>query len=498
MMKITPQILPVIIFFAFCLLPGGTAKAQGSSDDLFYPSGAWLIGPSSLTPVSAAETGEGLPCIMMNQYNNGYVVRISGGGGRIMAMAIDFRQDVFERGKDYRINLRIAEQGFDITFPAYAYNKQSLLFGTKEAVGLYKALKKAKALDVKVGNKTSTFVMAGIKDGMARMEQCYNGGDQKNPVPDNISKQAHSALPVLDNHAVNAGKEGAGNDSRAAYLAENASEEEDVLIPMPSGSPSNEAVSAPRKKPMADSKEIAADKKAEAKPVEAGFDLEKALAKAGGEISAMEPSAGTVQDTKAGSMQKPVTERPAAEAHIQVAEARKRDKPEGRNVARHWQSPYEVSAEDSASGTVIEKRGRTQKDILIMPPVDPDKRFDRPFAGKPIGEESGAMARDYNAYGKDKDMSQSDSIRRWRAIGGANLRETLFNWSREANVRLLWKANRDFPVEESFVVQGSYEDAVAKILNQYRNGDRDADSIPAGRLYHDPAADQKVLLIEMP
>lgn len=198
MIKKMRQTIPVVILFAFSLLFSGPVQAKNNRDNLLFPSSAWLIGPSSLTAISAADTGEGLPCIMMNQYNNGYIMRISGGGDRIMAMAIDFRQDVFERGKDYRINLRIAKQGFDIMFPAYAYNKQSLLFGTKEASGLYQALQKAQALDVKIGDKTITFAMAGIEDGMVRMEQCYNGGGQNNAAPERGARQANSALPVLD------------------------------------------------------------------------------------------------------------------------------------------------------------------------------------------------------------------------------------------------------------------------------------------------------------
>lgn len=476
----------------------GNSAGAAQEDNMLYPSGAWLIGPSSLVPVSGDSRHDGgLPCIMMNQYNNGFTVRISGGGGRIMAMAMDFRQDVFKKGNDYPVNLRVPEQGFDVTLPAHAYNSQSLLFGTKETTGLYDALKNAKAFDVTVGSRTVSFVMAGIADGVARMEQCYNGGATGH-VPERGLRNAEagglnktgSALPSLSSPSRQRSEaSGSREDAEKRGAALQEEQEEEVLIPMPS---------------LPDAEDIASgisgqagSRKGEDAAARQGIDA--ALEKAGEDISALAPSAGAADADDTAFSGKTPTEkqyreprRPQPETDMKLAQNERR--PEGRNMTRHWQSPYNMDENESGEEPSSYGRQRAPQDILIPPPVTNTPRFERRFDGGDAAQ----GRRPSSAYGDARHNARQDSnIRRWRAIRGANLRETLHSWSREENARLLWQADRDYPVEESFIVQGTYEEAVARLLEQYRGGDR-GDSLPAGRIYNDPAAQQKVLLIETP
>ena len=97
-----------------------------------------------------------------------------------------------------------------------------------------------------------------------------------------------------------------------------------------------------------------------------------------------------------------------------------------------------------------------------------------------------------NGANTHDNISNYHKEQRWRAIGGSNLRDMLENWSKNANTRLVWTAGYDFPVKNSVIIQGSYEDAVLQVLEQYNsNGIR-----PVGRIYNDPEAGQRVLLIE--
>ena len=64
-------------------------EAQASA-----PTSAWLVGPASLA-ANIGNISSKIPCIVANQFSNGFVMRFSGGGEKLMALAIDFRQAVY-------------------------------------------------------------------------------------------------------------------------------------------------------------------------------------------------------------------------------------------------------------------------------------------------------------------------------------------------------------------------------------------------------------------
>jgi hypothetical protein len=74
----------------------------------------------------------------------------------------------------------------------------------------------------------------------------------------------------------------------------------------------------------------------------------------------------------------------------------------------------------------------------------------------------------------------------WEAKQGASLKETLDQWSEEANVALVWKAAHDYKIDSGVLVSGSFENAV-KVLFMHGLD-------PANAPRHSRAADS--LLIE--
>lgn len=87
---------------------------------------------------------------------------------------------------------------------------------------------------------------------------------------------------------------------------------------------------------------------------------------------------------------------------------------------------------------------------------------------------------------------RSSEVREWAADSGASLRQTLSKWSREAGVQLYWSSQYDYPLQADVLLNGTYEKAVATLLD----GLRDAQPRPLGRLHPNPPDGPAVLVIE--
>lgn len=88
------------------------------------------------------------------------------------------------------------------------------------------------------------------------------------------------------------------------------------------------------------------------------------------------------------------------------------------------------------------------------------------------------------------DAPQGDDM--WRADKGRSLREVLQEWSARSGAELVWSAEYDFPLKASVEVRGSYEDAVRQLIGAFES----AQPQPIGRLHDNPAAGQKLLVVE--
>lgn len=87
---------------------------------------------------------------------------------------------------------------------------------------------------------------------------------------------------------------------------------------------------------------------------------------------------------------------------------------------------------------------------------------------------------------------KAGAVREWSARSGSSLRQILSQWSREAGVHLYWSSQYDYPVQANVFLNGTYEKAVATLLD----GLRDAQPRPLGRLHPNPPDGPAVLIIE--
>lgn len=162
-------------FVAFCIFLAPGVASAADENPLFMPTSAWLVGPASVVPLGDGKAK--LPCVMVNQFDNGFTLRISGGGQRIMAVALDVRQDVFETGKAYSAGLSVDDK-FSGSFTGKAYNGATLILNTQSAAEFYGAVAQARLMKISIGSGVFEFVMLGAGDGLSRIESCFNGGGQ--------------------------------------------------------------------------------------------------------------------------------------------------------------------------------------------------------------------------------------------------------------------------------------------------------------------------------
>ena len=156
----------------FALSASHAAQAE-EQKTLYIPTSGWMVGPASLAP---SDGGTHLPCVMMDQYDNGYTFRFSGGNKRILAAAIDFRQSVFTAGTHYPLTVDVPPS-FSKKVDAAAYNEGILMITAtdqQDAEDLYKALAEGKEIHLGLGTRSINFSLLGVQDGLRRVETCYN------------------------------------------------------------------------------------------------------------------------------------------------------------------------------------------------------------------------------------------------------------------------------------------------------------------------------------
>ncbi len=140
----------------------------------FLPSGMWVVQPNQM----ASERGLdklNLPCMMAGSYDNGYSLRFSGTQGNILAMAIDFRQDVFTRGRKYPARMTVGNgQSYNVSGTAFSNN--ALLFNMRDIQGLHGALSGARSLSLNVQDNPMTFELSNMGNALRKLDMCYTGG----------------------------------------------------------------------------------------------------------------------------------------------------------------------------------------------------------------------------------------------------------------------------------------------------------------------------------
>jgi hypothetical protein len=138
--------------------------------------------------------------------------------------------------------------------------------------------------------------------------------------------------------------------------------------------------------------------------------------------------------------------------------------------------------------------------LMIEPyPVAPPPPSDDDLMAPEAAEKPDQKPQEQVAKAKSdlKDMSAAMThskpiTGRWETPAGADIKETLDTWANAAGVTMVWDVPEKFVVRDTIVMEGTFESAVAVLLEQYT-----AQTIrPVGNLHINPEDGQRVLIIQ--
>ncbi|MFP4312863.1 MAG: hypothetical protein ACLFR0_00935, partial [Alphaproteobacteria bacterium] len=141
----------------------------------FYPVSSW-----EMTQIEDPASGQQL-CLMMNEYNNGYILQFQGAQGNIQSLSIDFRQDAFAAGQEKTFSLTLPGQT-SASLPAMAFSPDVLAVNMSGHDAVFSSLKQANAMDINVDDNEFRFFMTGFANAVHAFESCLNPQSPDAPI----------------------------------------------------------------------------------------------------------------------------------------------------------------------------------------------------------------------------------------------------------------------------------------------------------------------------
>ncbi len=215
------------------------AQDEDIADDLLAPSGAWLVGPTTLADGSDA-AGGGMPCVMVNKFSNGSELRLSGGGEEILALALNVGAPTFEINQSYLITISFEGQA-PINLPAEAFSEDTVVVGTDPGKEFYKLLKEKPTMTLQLGTGVMAFSLLGVPHSLKRLEECYKPTPTQATVPPSASPAQATGIKKPDQATAQKVDELLGEISGSAL----------PVMPAPEASPAaSQAVESPVEAPV--------------------------------------------------------------------------------------------------------------------------------------------------------------------------------------------------------------------------------------------------------
>lgn len=400
--KKTIMISAVLGSVIFMIPNAAVAQALAGNIPQFMPSGSWNVEPTQVAGGGRIK-GIKLPCMMVNSYDNGYTLRLSGGGGSILAMAIDYKQNVFRQGRKYDAVVSLSN-GYTNQVRATAFSESVLIFNVRSFSGFYPALFEAQGMVVDVEGNPFQFILGNLPEAMQRLEACFGG-----PMPAMPQPVAMAPTPPAPMGQPMGAAMGTMPEPMAPDLATD--------IPKISKTPAwnNQARDLP---PQAPRTPLPTGQMVWT--ANAGDDLRATLSR----WASMAGVALDWQSTTGGQVVQDIRVTGSFENAVQALMAQ--------NAAAMGLEANLMGAPPMHSGMNPTPISTRQPPMPLSPPP--------PVSG---------------------------GVGRWNAPAGSSLQSVLDMWSREAGVELIWQANQGFAVKAPVASNGSYEEALQDILGQY-------------------------------
>lgn len=455
-MKLTSGAALLAFLVIFSASSDARAQVQAGAIPEFIPSSPWVIGESGLGEARGLPVK--LPCMMANQYDNGFVVRFAGGGNQLTAMAIDFRQNIFTPGMRYPAAI-YTDAGFGGAVQGSAFNGSTLVFNLRDAGDVYGALRGARLFGLSMGQNDMRFSLNNFAQGLSNLEGCYGGGapasQQQNAMaPAPAAPAAQAPFPTFD--------------QTPTTLAEIQQKADD------------EAHSAGREVYI---------KRGEKQSQPAGPRMNvNGVMKSTGEQQPSRAAMGSAMgawNARAGESLQEVVSR---WSHTAGVELQWQASNGGGAVAQDF--AHSGSFNDAVAALLAENaaasglksnydagtspRANAPTFVADAPPMEIEPR-------QSSADPTSAYAQGVGGRGGQ-----------WRAPKGGSLQSVLQQWAAQSDVELLWYATGGYPVKNDINQGGSFESALQTILQSYESDN----NRPVARLNTDPGTGRKVLVVE--
>ncbi len=495
-----------IFAFSLSLCGFSTAQAQisGAAIANFMPKGAWNVQPALGGQTSPSLNGVKMPCMMMTEYDNGYVLRLSGGGGKFLAMALDVRQRAFTQGRKYNANLSL-NNGFNKNIQATAFSESVLIFNVRPIAGLYGALANASNMTLNIEGNGFGFGLGSLQSAVNGLESCYGGAPMNAPMnlPANapvISANMATTMPnimppaapmtgavpmpapvgappnvstpnrpqwgrnISKSSSLPAQKRPALRFSSFRRGSKPAVNAMDGPVPSPINNPVANPIARSVASPMA------------APNVQAG-----GIAKMGAR-SSQPTSQRSNWNAKAGDDIRATLERWASRAGVKLDwQAGMGGKvAQNFNISSSFGEAVQALMAQNAAATGLNATMRGAPSASMGAPSMPTNA---PTPIMPISSPSNVMAQPSMGV---------TAPAKWHAATGTSLEQALDNWARKEGVELVWQANTGFGIKRTVHSNGAFTDALQEILSQYQN-----DNIrPLAQLNNDPVTGKRTLFVQ--
>ncbi len=418
------------------------AQSPTSSIPSFVPASGWQIQQTPLAQVRGLENMN-LPCMMASSFDNGYIVRLSGNQGKILAMAIDFRQNVFAQGRKYPAIVSL-DGAYSKKLTATAFSQSTLIFNLREMDGFYSAVSSASKLELNVQDNPMVFTLGGISNALKQLEGCASG-------------DKFTSKPV---------------------------QQASIQPAQPSSWAKPSTSNAPRA-PMASK---STQQKAQVWEAKAGDDmrtiLESWATRADVKLDWQATNAGKVTDDirVQGTFEEAVQSLMARNAAALGLDANLMGNTVAPKASMARQTSMSSNAPQSLLPSVSTPVSMGNSALTPMPNQGRNATLSsQPSVSSPTMSPSMGMTSGGASAGGQ-----------WSAPAGASLQQILKSWSSKANVELIWDSNQGFSVMRPIKMGGSYEEVLQSLLNQYTN----LKIRPAAQLNNDPVTGRKTLFIQ--
>lgn len=189
------KILTLAAATALMSLPSAPSKAYDAPNVSFYPVASW-----DTTVLPDANTDKKF-CLLMNEYNNGFIMQFQGAAGEIQSMSLDVRQDAFEVGQSHAVTLTVPGQT-SLQLPAKSFSKNVISLNMQGQEALFANLRRANALDLQIGDNAFRFFLTGFANSVPAFDRCFNPM-QPQPEPEVMAEmKAPEASPEITEETI--------------------------------------------------------------------------------------------------------------------------------------------------------------------------------------------------------------------------------------------------------------------------------------------------------